>query len=405
MMKTCLFSELSIQLTKSLTKKEKQQNGIFFTPSSITNSFIKVLSTYLDPSKKYSVIEPSCGSGEFVFPILKSLSIESLKGIESHPSIFQKVSQIQSPNLEWINKDFLKLDLSADLFVGNPPYFVISKSQVPSCYLKYVEGRPNIFILFIVHSLHLLNENGMIAFIIPSSFLNSKYYEKTRKYIYDSFIIQEIISFDDQNDFIETEQSTIGLIVQKKKDELGKNKNFVICVSDQMMFFEPRCKTKLDQLYNRSISIKDFGLKVKTGPYVWNQHKSELTSQPNEKSILLVYNTNIVQNKFEKKEFKNKEKKQYILDGEAVKGPMIVINRGNGNSKYQFTYCYLDEKIEDRFYVVENHLNMILGEKDKLIKVMESLNDPRTKEFLNLFCGNNGLSKTEIETILPLYVE
>ena len=400
-----LFSELSIQLTKSLTKKEKQQNGIFFTPATITHFLIKSVLSYLDLSKKYTIIEPSCGSGEFVFPILSSLPVEWLKGIEFHPTIFEKISKIQSSHLEWLNQDFLKSNLSADLFIGNPPYFVISKSQVPSCYLKYIEGRPNIFVLFILHALHLLNDNGMIAFVIPSSFLNSKYYEKTRKFIYEQFTIQDIISFDRQNDFIETEQATIGLIVQKKKDHQSENKNFVIRIADQIIFFDPKCKMKIDQLYSGSTSLKDFGLKVKTGPYVWNQHKNKLTSEPNEKSSLLIYNTNIVQKNFVRKEFKNKEKKQYVLDGDSVKGPMIVVNRGNGNSKYKFTYCFLDEKVEERSYIVENHLNMILGSKEKLLKVMESLEDPRTEEFLKLYCGNNGLSKTEIETILPLYLQ
>jgi adenine-specific DNA-methyltransferase len=411
---TPLFSEISIQLTKTLTKKEKQQNGIFFTPSSITNLFIQSLCSHLDLSKIYSVIEPSCGSGEFIQPLLTTsnssspsttIQIEWIKGIELHPVIFQKVSKIQNDKLEWINKDFLQTNISSDIFIGNPPYFVIPKSQVHSSYLKYIEGRPNIFVLFILHALQLLNQNGFIAFVIPSSFLNSKYYEKTRKYILENFTIRDIISFDNQNDFIETKQSTIGLIVQKKKDEQGRNKNFLIQIGNQVMFFDKDCKKKLDELYFGSTSIKDLGLQVKTGPYVWNEHKDELTSEPNEESIFLVYNTNIVQNKFEKKEFKNKEKKQYVSNNEQKqKGPMIVVNRGNGNSEYHFTYSYLDKTIEGKGYTVENHLNMIQGKKEKLLKVMESFASPKTKEFLKLYCGNNGLSKTEIETILPIYL-
>ncbi len=444
-MTSLLFSELSIQLTKSLTKKDKQQNGIFFTPSSITKFFIKVLCSHIfssshqafasarsvadSLSKKYTVIEPSCGSGEFVQSLLfessgsgstdvhstsgntplneSRIEIEWVKGIELHPIIFKKVSKIQNEKVEWINQDFLKTNISADIFIGNPPYFVISKSKIPiesQPYLKYIEGRPNIFVLFILHALHLLNENGWIAFVIPSSFLNSRYYEKTRKYILDNFTIYDIISFDTQNDFIETEQSTIGLIVQKKKDDQGKNKNFLIQIGDQVMFFDKDCKNKLDELYLGSTSIKDLGLKVKTGSYVWNQHKDELTSSPDKKSSLLIYNTNIVKNKFEMKDFKNKEKKQFILDGKSAKGPMIVVNRGNGNSKYNFTYCYLEEEIEGRGYMIENHLNMIQGENDKLLKIMESFASPKTKAFLKLYCGNNGLSKTEIETILPIYL-
>jgi hypothetical protein len=46
---------------------------------------------------------------------------------------------------------------------------------------------------------------------------------------------------------------------------------------------------------------------------------------------------------------------------------------------------------------------MILGPEEKLQKVIESFKDPRTKEFIQLFSGNNGLSKSELENILPIY--
>ena len=161
----------------------------------------------------------------------------------------------------------------------------------------------------------------------------------------------------------------------------------------------PDTKQQIERLLIGSTSLKQLGITVKTGTIVWNQYKDDLTSDKTKR--LLVYNSNIVNNKLELKEFNNDEKKQYININDYQEGPIIVVNRGNGNTKYKFTYCYLDKNMK---YVIENHLNMIIGPEDKLKKVMKSFEDKRTKEFLSLFCGNNGLSKTEIETILPIYL-
>ena len=202
-------------------------------------------------------------------------------------------------------------------------------------------------------------------------------------------------------DFIDTDQDTLGIIIQKKVNA-NHNDKFIKKFSDNIVFFNPDIKSQIDKLLVGATTLKQLNINVKTGPVVWNQHKDILTSD--NKKTILVYNSNIVSNKFELKEFSNDEKYQYINMNDYQEGPIIVVNRGNGNAKYNFTYCYLDKKIGNNHYVIENHLNMIIGPENDLKKVIKSFEDKRTKEFLKLFCGNNGLSKTEIETILPIYL-
>jgi hypothetical protein len=36
-------------------------------------------------------------------------------------------------------------------------------------------------------------------------------------------------------------------------------------------------------------------------------------------------------------------------------------------------------------------------------KIIKSFENPKTKKFIEIFLGNNSLSKTELETILPIY--
>jgi hypothetical protein len=106
--------------------------------------------------------------------------------------------------------------------------------------------------------------------------------------------------------------------------------------------------------------------------------------------------------------FKNDEKGQYILM-EGSYNPLIVVNRGNGNSAYNFKYALVDI---NEPYLVENHLNMIYSKYDmskaglmeKYNQVINSFEKEKTREFIKLFFGNNGLSKTELEKVLPIYI-
>ena len=90
-----------------------------------------------------------------------------------------------------------------DLIIGNPPYFVCKKTDIPTAYHEFCTGRPNIFGLFIIHSLSMLKPEGILAFIIPTSFLNSLYYAPIRNYIKKTCLILDIIDFKEYNNFID----------------------------------------------------------------------------------------------------------------------------------------------------------------------------------------------------------
>ena len=113
----------------------------------------------------------------------------------------------ESVNL--IHGDYIKYNTNDkyDLIIGNPPFYVMKKKDVDSSYYKYFDGRPNIFILFIIKSLTMLNNKGILSFILPKNFLNSLYYDKTRRYINEHCKILHLIECNDK--YIETQQQTV----------------------------------------------------------------------------------------------------------------------------------------------------------------------------------------------------
>ena len=304
------------------------------------------------------------------------------------------------------HKNFIKYetDNQYDLIIGNPPYFVCKKADIPKKYEEYIHGRPNIFGAFILHALSLLRPGGILAFVIPNSLLNSLYYSKIRNFIKETCTIIKIDDYSSINKFIDTSQSTFGLVIKKNVNFVKPSEcQYSMLFNDNYIFTNDSLKLK--EIFENSTTLEKMGFKVRTGQIVWNEIKDELTDD--EEDTILIYNTNISrENKFEIKHFKNDEKKQYInRDGRV--DPILVVNRGNGNSDYKLNYAV----IRKGPFLVENHLNEIYSPKkmkpDELIKIYEkiikSFENPKTKKFIEIFLGNNSLSKTELETIFPIY--
>ena len=89
---------------------------------------------------------------------------------------------------------------------------------------------------------------------------------------------------------------------------------------------------------------------------------------------------------------------------------ILLINRGYGVGNYKFEYCLFDEDID---YLVENHLICIKPKnglhRDELIllynKIIHSLTNEKTEQFIQLYFGNNAINTTELREILPIYLE
>lgn len=402
------FDEISIKLTKSLSSLEKKNNGIFFTPKSIIQQNFQILNHYRIMERVENILEPSCGSGQYIDYIIKNHKDKNITGIELNKTIYEEISKVleyNSKNCSLINQNFLeyKSESKYDLIIGNPPYFVIPKSY-SEIGTEFYDGRPNIFVLFIVHSLSLLNDNGVLSFILPKNFLNCIYYDKLRKFINENYMILNIT--DCSNDkYIETDQDTIIFIVMKSKDEQEYNKNWTLGINGYTTFNTYENIIQLKELLKESTNLDSLGFNVKVGNIVWNQHKDLLTDD--EDATLLLYSSNIVDNQLMIKNFKNDEKKQYIKKDGNIE-PILVLNRGYGKGKYNFEYGLINI---DKPFLVENHL-ICITKKSKIDnvslleeynKIISSLKNEKTLLFVKLYFGNNSINTNELKFVLPIY--
>ena len=426
---TASFSELSLRLTEKLSKQVKKNEGIFFTPPSCVRSILTLLRTTAAELGVLNTIrhimEPSCGSGEFITALTTEFPDAMITGIEHNAVIYQEISKTIA-NCERIvlhHADFLTLTCDTttsqpDLIVGNPPYFVMKKEEVAKEYYPYFDGRPNIFALFIIKSATMLREGGLLCFVLPSSFMNSAYYDKTRKFLASNFTVLHVVrceTLDSSVKYIDTVQDTIVLIIQKKKQTdggSGGGGGGGVFEKNGMTIFTHNIP-RLARLYKSASSLHELNFKVNVGTVVWNQCKDILTDDPSK--TRLIYSSNIVNGQFVHKTYKNEEKKAFI-DKAGVQTPMIVLNRGYGVGEYQFDYCFITpEIVGSNAFLVENHLICITitgggggggnggDNMTRFQRVIRSFQDPRTKEFIVCYFGNNAVNTNELNHMLPIY--
>ena len=395
------FDKLSIILTKKLTIDHKKKHGIYFTHPNEVNKTIEILSKY--GCKYDNILEPSCGSCEFVRTLSKLHPNSNIDCVEYDKTIFKGIKSLQTDKIKIVNDDFVKYECNKnyDLIIGNPPYFVIKKDKCPKEYHNYLDGRPNIYLLFILKCLTLLNDNGILAFILPNNFLNCSYYNKVRNHIKNNYKLIDII--DCGNDFIDTGQHTHLLIVQNKIELNNKN---IIELNNSVIFNTTDKIYQLNNLYTCADTLDNMGFSVSVGKVVWNQVKDELTDD--NRNTLLIYSGDIKNNRLESCNYKDETKKNYIIS-EGKREPTLVVNRGYGKGKYTFNYCLIDI---DKPYQIENHLICIspknnMNKKELLKqynKIIDSFNNPKTYDFVDIYCTNDAMNTTELQYILPIYI-
>ena len=404
------FSQQSTHFHKAISKADRQAAGIFFTPKQARDRLWELVQQYSTSPR--NILEPSAGSGEFVADAIAKYPRAKITAVELNADMAAALATA-NPKAKTHNQDFLtyKSASAYDLIVGNPPYFQ-TKAKDPRC----MTGRGNIFVQFIYKCLaeHLAPQ-GILAFVLPTSFYNCAYYEPCRRYIAAEHTILHVETLAANTPWHETAQETMIMLVQATPPT-GHSYIFYPRATPDVTYITPYA-SELTTLTADTTTFEELGFKVKTGGIVWSEHKHgnskkcrefELSDDPDDD--LLIYSSNIGADG-EIKLFdvaqghQRNGKKQYIKNaGTPLVGPAFLIARGYGNCKYKLDFAVVPEGV--RFHA-ENHLNVITSDEPAEPALVEqicaSLRSQKTDEFLNMFLGNGALSASELACVLPIY--
>ncbi len=224
---------------------EQKLRGGYYTPKPITDFITK----WGINSNKISVLEPSCGDGNFIESIIERLKkmnalneeiTENLQGIEFDPQeaakTIARINELGISNRNNLirNDDFFNYynqifeeNKKFDVVVGNPPFIryqnFMEEHRIPAFEIMNTAGLTpnrltNSWVPFLIASSLLLKDSGKLGMVIPAELFQVGYATQTREFLSTFYSKITIITFK-KLVFPDIQQEVILLLCEKSKEE------------------------------------------------------------------------------------------------------------------------------------------------------------------------------------------
>jgi SAM-dependent methyltransferase len=189
-----LFKAASNEYEYSLADNLKQENGIFYTDVPLAE---KIINDLLKPDKAAVILDPCCGTGNFLFAAKKH-GYDNIYGIDCDKNAIELCKK-NIPCGTFAAADFigqpsdkttkaLGLQTKADVIIGNPPYVPISGNITLNTTetddrlkKKVFNSGKNLFVAALIRSFDFLKDDGLLSYIIPKNFLHVSSYSSLRR--------------------------------------------------------------------------------------------------------------------------------------------------------------------------------------------------------------------------------
>ncbi|MBG6129527.1 adenine-specific DNA-methyltransferase [Aquimarina sp. EL_43] len=258
----------------------KKETGSYYTPTTLSRFLARhIVQKYLRVND-ISILEPSCGDGQFISSLFDSLDLNTTDSISIDLFDIDKKelnnAKALIPSSNKIKKgiyhqDYLKYHLDNNkkysLIIGNPPYIKrknLQKLQLKSCdevhetfkdsnKLITSNGKiNNIWIAFVEAAIMSLKQNGILCFVIPSEVLQVKYAKELRALIIDEFDRVEVFAFNELI-FEGIQQDVIVLIGVKGIENINEHGFSFYQVDELEDLNEPRFTEKHNNIHRTTL--------------------------------------------------------------------------------------------------------------------------------------------------------
>ncbi len=221
---------LEKEYTKKISLSHRKKYAQFFTPEPIAKLMVDWL---LEVKGMSSLLEPAFGLGVFTRRVLIQRKNIAITGFDIDNVIFNtaKDNFQENSNLKLHFEDYLFNDWNSkyDAIVCNPPYFkfhdyenIKTLTEIKKRLNIQLSGFTNIYTLFLLKSIYQLNDNGRIAYIVPSEFLNSDYGKYIKKYLLKSNLLRHIFIFDFKENVFDNALTTSAILLLAKDGNHSK---------------------------------------------------------------------------------------------------------------------------------------------------------------------------------------
>ena len=394
--------------------------GAYYTPPPLVSRLLDLAEKAGFDFGKGTAIDPACGGGAFLAPVamrmikrmpkasaewtLKRIG-QRLRGIEIDPFAAWMSSAIleasilplcvkakrRLPNLVTVGDALSLSDMGTfDLVIGNPPYGRTTLSpEMRETYSRSLYGHANLYGLFTDLALRLAADNGVVAYLTPTSFLGGQYFKSLRELLTAETTVKGIDFISDRNGVFDdvlqetlltaykkeksNQSATISLVMPQglnsaKAENIGKVK---IPKSGEPWVL-PRCTADakfITNLAKMPTRLADLGYAVSTGQLVWNRHKDQLRSMPSKSTLPLIWAESVTADGFKFSATRRNHVPYLALSAKqphlVTRHSCVLLQRTTAKEQARRLIPALlpqDFLDEHGGVVVENHINIIYCE-------------------------------------------
>lgn len=440
---------ISALYMRMMPARRRQQLAAFFTPPHLCDHVFERLERYGYDLAKHRLLDPASGGAAFLVPAarrlrdrLKALGLAGeailarasmlLAGIEIEPGLARLSEMLLADvfaaelrasgrdNLPIVKRaNGLKISGSAqfDAVISNPPYgrvFRASKATIARWQSVITDGHVNTYALFIAAALEQARAGGLVAVIVPTSFMSGPYFAGLREHILATADILEINVVEKRSDvFLDVVQDTCVLVMRKLAVEVVVDRpppvtmivtplqtrllgRAEVPISGRRPWGLPTTgdQVELPLFDDRLSDLWEWGYQARSGYFVWNRSRARLAerSTPLAGEVPLIWANNVQPNariELQARTRRSPAGKSLISfvtlptqSSALLKGPAVVLQRTtNRSQKRRLVAGFVDQKVAEQFggFVTENHTIVVLpragvSQKVPILTVMRLLN-------------------------------
>ena len=325
--------------TVMLPDDVRTTSGAYYTPPALVGRLLDLAEAAGFDFSKDTAIDPACGGGAFLAPVAvrmwrcgKTGSAElvlrriaaRLRGIEIDPfaawmsqTLLEAAllplclkAGMRMPEIVTVGDALDRDELGRfDLVIGNPPYGRVTLDEGKrEKYHRSLFGHANLYGLFTDLALRLCKEDGVVAYVTPTSFLGGQYFKSLRgllanqaKPVAIDFVADREGVFDDvlQETLLaayrrSNQDTPVAVSTLTPHEDGGLDIQYIgrFSVEGEEPWLLPRSEEQarfFRWLRSMPTRLADLGYAVSTGQLVWNRHKRQLGAKPGRNTFPLIW--------------------------------------------------------------------------------------------------------------------
>jgi adenine-specific DNA-methyltransferase len=413
-----------------MSQKRRKRLSAYFTPPHISSHIVSQMVTLGLNLEVDSVVDPACGGAAFLVPLAGRMGADHAVGTEAAGvgQILRRLAGFEiEPGLATLSETLIAdaLGVAPELVLGrvvrrgnalksgalglppfdavitNPPYGRVYKAKrsTTDTWSKVItDGHVNTYALFVALSINIVREGGLIALLIPTSFIGGPYFSRLRSAIRaETNLIQIELIQERSEAFLDVVQDTCILYLRRRKAgevlvpqapnvysfdaKRGRTLQGVLQMSplEDGVWALPNSDggggPELSFFDSRFADLSAYGYTARSGYFVWNRNQDKLADRelaaPGELPLVWAKNVKADQ----AVQVGTRENRtpgsvwsfvQVSPDSPAViRQPAVVIQRTTNKSQVRrLVVGHVPQEVIDRFggYVTENHTIVVQPE-------------------------------------------